>query len=270
LERLVREAQALLFCSMSKPSRSLIVQRAFEAFALLIVGLGIIIVAIFLPLSQLFFSKGIPIWFWIMAPFIVIASQKIGFPKAQLWPVLAFVMLPMLTGLYFREGWITSLAFMYTGLELIKRSIPEMKHSIRFIKTGKVFEKTIQVPKNLPFDPVLPNYMPKTYKLNSYESYSFKGVELVSITYTQPNWDYFIWLKEARGPIPDLEPKKNAIVTQETINSINIRIARLKRKKKGDLPFTEVDWDMGGLYFNLRALGVRDELVLKIIESLIR
>ena len=92
---------------------------------------------------------------------------------------------------------------------------------------------------------------------------------MADITYTQPNWDYFIWLKEARSPIPDLEPKKNAVVTSEKINGIDVKIARLKRKKKGDLSFTEADWNMNGLYFNLRALGVRDELVFKIISSLI-
>jgi hypothetical protein len=258
------------FSQMSKSSRSLIIQRTFEAFALLIVGLGIIIVAIFLPLSQLFFSERIAIWFWIFAPLFVIASLKIGLPKTTLWPVMIFFMLPMLTGLYLDEGWITSLAFIYVGIALIKSSLPEINKSVHFIKTGKVFAKMIQTPKNLPFQPLLPEYIPNTYKMNSYESYKLKNVEVISITYTQPNWDYLIWLKEARNPIPDLEPKKKSIVTQDIINGISVRVARLNRKNNRDLPFTEMDWDTGGLYFNLRALGVREELVHKIAESLIR
>ena len=105
--------------------------------------------------------------------------------------------------------------------------------------------------------------------MDSFEYEKTKNINIASITYTCPEWDPMFWLKEAQSPIPDLEPKKNAVVTLEKINGIDVKIARLKRNKKGSLAFTEADWNMSGLYFNLRALGVRDELVLKIISSMI-
>jgi hypothetical protein len=255
---------------VSKKHESHIIARMIGMIALIITGAGVLFGAFFLPLDSLLDSKHIPIWFWVLAPLDIFASFKIGLPKTDIRPLLLFFLFPVLTGLYFREGWIVTLGFMYLSPIFVRRFFPKAKDYLFLIRTGKEPEKIVQIPTDKPFEPVIPNYMPNTYKMDSYEFNTLKGIDVVNITYIQPNWDYFIWLKEARSPIPDLEPKKHSIVTQETINGINVKVARLKRKRKGDLLFTELDWDTGGLFFNLRALGVREELVFKIAESLIR
>jgi hypothetical protein len=255
---------------MSKKRESHIIARAIGMIVLIFTVATLLFAAFFLPVYSLSGFKHISIWFWILAPLDIFASFKIGLPKTDLRPLLLFFMLPILTGLYFREGWIVALGYLYISPILVKKFVPKIKDYLFLIRTGKDPEKVVQVPENAPFEAILPGYIPNTYKMDSFEYEKSKGIDIASITYNCAEWDPMFWLKEAQSPIPDLEPKKNADVTTEKINGIDVKIARSKRKKKGDLSFAEADWTMNGLYFNLRALGVRDELVLKIIGSLIR
>jgi hypothetical protein len=116
------------------------------------------------------------------------------------------------------------------------------------------------------FQVQLPKYVPDDFKLNYIEFYKSKKIYIANIVYDQKKSDLLIWLKEAQHPIPDLAPSKNATKNSTLINGIEIFIA--KSSKKEDQIFIETDWSAGGLYFNLRTLGLAYDQVEMIVASL--
>jgi len=122
---------------------------------------------------------------------------------------------------------------------------------------------------------ILPAYLTADFAETDRNQYRRKGYEIMELVYSDEKTGYVIWIKEAKGPIPDYKPGKNMKLIDKEIKAISIHIEQeilkpgSRRMKRGEPPFIDANWSHKEINFNLRTDGISLDESEKIIASMI-